>query len=149
MSVARRSGTAPELALRRALHASGYRYRVAYPIPGNRRRTIDIAFTRLKVAVFVDGCFWHGCPVHGTSPRANSAWWKTKLAANAARDADTTAELEARGWLVLRFWEHEAATEAARQVEAVVTERRKQMRLDQPPRKAHVGGGPVQKLDAR
>ena len=89
MSVAPRRDTAPELALRRALHAAGYRYRVVHPVPGNRRRSIDIAFTRAGVAVFVDGCFWHGCPEHGTRPRANSDWWSTKLAANHARDEDT------------------------------------------------------------
>ena len=69
MSLARRRDTAPEVALRGTLHAAGLRYRVAYPVPGQRRRTIDVAFPRQKLAVFVDGCFWHGCPEHGTSPR--------------------------------------------------------------------------------
>lgn len=107
MSVAARRDTAPELALRRALHAAGYRYRVVYPVPGNRRRTIDIAFTRARVAVFVDGCFWHGCPQHGTQPRANYAWWRTKLAANEVRDRDTDRLLNETGWRVVRIWEHE------------------------------------------
>lgn len=107
MSVAARRDTAPEMALRRALHAAGHRFRVVYPVPANRRRTIDIAFTRAKVAVFVDGCFWHGCPEHGTQPRANSDWWTTKLAANKARDEDTDRLLREAGWHVIRIWEHE------------------------------------------
>jgi DNA mismatch endonuclease (patch repair protein) len=113
MSTARRRDTGPELALRRALHAAGLRYRVAYPVPGQRRRTIDVAFTRLRLAVFVDGCFWHGCPEHGTVPRSNAAWWRTKIRANQARDRDTDRVLSAFGWSVLRFWEHAPASEAA------------------------------------
>jgi DNA mismatch endonuclease (patch repair protein) len=113
MSNARRRDTAPEIALRRELHARGLRYRVAYPVPGQRRRTIDIAFTRAKVAVMVDGCFWHGCPDHGTRPKANSAWWREKLAANAARDTDTNRVLQELGWRVVRIWEHERPASAA------------------------------------
>ncbi|MFB8229605.1 very short patch repair endonuclease [Cellulosimicrobium sp. NPDC055967] len=120
MSIARRKDTEPELALRRELHARGLRYRVTYPVPGQRRRTIDIAFTRAKVAVFVDGCFWHGCPEHGTMPRSNSAWWQGKLAANRARDDDTDATLRSLGWAVLRIWEHEPAVEAAARIKAMV-----------------------------
>ncbi|GAA5161349.1 very short patch repair endonuclease [Ornithinimicrobium tianjinense] len=113
--MAARRDTAPEVALRRALHAQGRRFRVVYPVPGNRRRTIDIAFTRAKVAVFVDGCFWHGCPEHGTQPRANSGWWAAKLAANRARDEDTDRLLREAGWRVIRVWEHEdVATALAR-----------------------------------
>ncbi len=120
MSRARRRDTAPEIALRKLLHARGLRYRVAYPVPGQRRRTIDIAFTRQKLAVFVDGCFWHGCPEHGTSPRANSEWWRRKLEANHARDLDTDAMLRDRGWTVLRIWEHEEADRAAAKVRTVL-----------------------------
>lgn len=120
MSTARRRDTAPELALRKAVHALGLRYRVAYPVPGQRRRTIDLAFTRAKVAVFVDGCFWHGCPTHGSSPRQNSAWWTQKLAANYARDRDTDRMLDELGWTVLRVWEHEDFSEAAARVAASV-----------------------------
>lgn len=120
MSQAARRDTAPELALRRALHARGLRYRVCYPVPGQRRRTIDIAFTRARVAVFVDGCFWHACPVHGTSPSANNQWWATKLAANSARDRDTTATLEEMGWRVVRVWEHTPVDEAMRRVLGVL-----------------------------
>ncbi|WP_350339734.1 very short patch repair endonuclease [Actinotalea lenta] len=93
-----RRDTGPELALRSRLHAAGHRYRVGYPVPGMPHRTIDIAFTRAKVAVFVDGCFWHGCPVHRGIPEANRAWWMKKLAANRRRDAETTAHLESLGW---------------------------------------------------
>ena len=114
MSTARRRDTAPELALRRELHSLGLRYRVTYPVPGQRRRTIDVAFTRLRLAIFVDGCFWHGCPEHGTQPRSNSAWWEQKLAANTARDRDTDRLLVEAGWTVLRFWEHADSGEAAR-----------------------------------
>ena len=106
MSVARRRDTRAEVLLRRELHARGLRYRVALPIASNRRRSIDIAFTRARLAVFVDGCFWHACPDHGTAPVANSEWWRTKLGANVARDRDTTRLLEASGWTVLRIWEH-------------------------------------------
>lgn len=113
MSAARRKDTAPELALRRELHARGLRYRVAYPVPGQRRRTIDVAFTRAKIAVFVDGCFWHGCPDHGTSPRSNSTWWGEKLAANIARDADTNRVLAELGWHVVRIWEHDDPSNVA------------------------------------
>lgn len=116
MARARRRDTAPEIALRRELHARGLRYRVAYPVPGQRRRTIDIAFTKRRLAVFVDGCFWHGCPDHGTRPRSNSEWWLSKLAANRDRDADTTVVLEAQGWTVVRFWEHESPVSAADRV---------------------------------
>lgn len=96
------------------------RYRVVYPLPGQRRRTIDVAFTKVRVAVFVDGCFWHGCPEHGTKPRSNSEWWRTKLAANRARDDDTDRLMEELGWTVVRIWEHEAVEIAADRVAAAV-----------------------------
>lgn len=109
MSAQPRRDTLPELTVRRALHSAGLRYRVAYQIPGQRRRTIDIAFTRAKLAVFIDGCFWHGCPEHGTAPKANSTWWREKIRANQARDRDTDRVLRELGWAVLRFWEHTPA----------------------------------------
>lgn len=115
-----RRDTGPELALRSLLHASGLRFRVAYPVPGMPRRSIDIAFTRPKVAVFVDGCFWHGCPVHRGVPRANHDWWAAKLAANRARDAETTEHLAALGWRVLRVWEHEPADQALAATKALL-----------------------------
>lgn len=107
-----RRDTKPELLIRSRLHALGYRFRVDHrPEPGLRCRG-DIVFTRRKLVVFVDGCFWHGCPVHATAPKNNAAWWSAKLAANQARDARNTQALEARGWAVLRLWEHEATDDA-------------------------------------
>lgn len=123
MSVARRRDTAPELQLRRLLHAQGLRYRVAYPVPGARRRTIDIAFTRAKLAVFVDGCFWHGCAVHGTTPKSNTEWWIAKIEANRRRDLETSLALEAQGWAVLRVWEHESAGESAARISLALSQR--------------------------
>ncbi len=108
MQRTRQRDTAAELALRSALHRAGLRYRVDLaPIPGVRGRA-DVVFPRQRIAVYVDGCFWHSCPVHQTHPRANSAWWAAKLQANRERDADTDRRLAEAGWLVLRFWEHEA-----------------------------------------
>ncbi|MER0445959.1 very short patch repair endonuclease [Streptomyces sp. Edi4] len=108
--------TTPELAVRKLLHAAGMRYRVNVPVPGMPRRTIDIAFGRAKLAVFMDGCFWHGCPQHATHPKANAEWWRTKLDRNMARDRETTEHLAAAGWTVLRFWEHESPEFVARLV---------------------------------
>jgi DNA mismatch endonuclease, patch repair protein len=107
MSRQRRRDTAPELSLRRALHAAGYRYRVTYPVPGMARRTFDVAFTRQRKAVFIDGCFWHGCPVHGTVPTSNGEWWCAKIERNQGRDGETTMHLQDLGWSVLRVWEHD------------------------------------------
>lgn len=112
--------TGPELLLRRRLHAAGLRYRVHFrPIPGVRR-TADIVFTRAKVAVFVDGCFWHRCPEHGTLPKTNADWWAAKLARNGERDADTGRLLSEAGWTVLRVWEHEDPQDAADRVRLAV-----------------------------
>ena len=120
MAGVRQRDTAAELALRRSLFARGLRYRVQYPVEGRPRRTIDIAFTRAKIAGFVDGCYWHGCPLHGTQAKNNAAWWSSKIAANQQRDADTSAHLEGLGWVVVRIWEHEAAGEAAARVVAAL-----------------------------
>ncbi|AMY20935.1 MULTISPECIES: very short patch repair endonuclease [Nocardiaceae] len=116
LSKQRRRDTKPELALRRLLHAAGLRYRVdRAPLPGLRRRA-DVVFTRARVAVYVDGCFWHSCPVHATHPRNNAQWWADKLAGNVARDRDTDRRLEEAGWTVVRIWEHEDPTAAAEKV---------------------------------
>jgi DNA mismatch endonuclease (patch repair protein) len=117
MSTLARRDTKPELELRRELHRRGLRYRAQVKVPGNNRRTIDIAFTRVRLAVYVDGCFWHGCPEHHVPPQTNSDWWTWKIGRNQARDADTDRQLGAAGWSVLRLWEHVPATEAAVQVE--------------------------------
>jgi DNA mismatch endonuclease (patch repair protein) len=120
MSRQKRRDTEPELLLRRMLFAMGLRYRVNATLPSMPRRRADVVFTRVRVAVFVDGCFWHRCPVHRTDPANNGAWWQEKLAGNVARDADTNARLRALGWTVLRFWEHEDMTAAAATVFDVV-----------------------------
>lgn len=112
--------TKPEMALRRELHRIGLRYRVNRPVlPGVRRRA-DVVFTPARVAVFVDGCFWHGCPSHGTRPKANADWWAAKLAGNVARDRDTDARLDAAGWRVVRVWEHEDMRAAAGNVRSIL-----------------------------
>ena len=119
MSRQPRTGTSPELALRRELHRRGLRFRVNLPLvpAGLPRRRADIAFTRQRVAVFVDGCFWHVCPLHATAPIANGSWWGTKLARNVARDRDTDTRLVSAGWSVVRVWEHLSTAEAATEVE--------------------------------
>jgi DNA mismatch endonuclease (patch repair protein) len=104
----RRRDTSPELAVRRLLHAAGCRYRVDFPPLGGRRRA-DVVFTRHRIAVFIDGCYWHGCPEHGSLPKRNSDYWLPKLARNSERDRETDTLLRAAGWLPLRFWEHESA----------------------------------------
>ena len=93
--------------VRRALHAEGLRYRVGLPVPGRPRRTIDVAFTGIRLAVFVDGCFWHGCPTHRTWPKTNADWWLQKIDANRSRDAETDQILSECGWRVIRVWEHD------------------------------------------
>jgi DNA (cytosine-5)-methyltransferase 1 len=115
MRSTKRRDTKPELALRSELHRLGLRFFVDRAIVGTRRRA-DILFPRDRVAVYVDGCYWHACPDHGTTPKANREWWVAKLEANQARDQDTVAKLCAAGWTVLRFWEHDDPAVAAGQV---------------------------------
>jgi DNA mismatch endonuclease (patch repair protein) len=120
MKRVRRRDTRPELLLRRELHHLGLRYRVDTSPLGGRRRA-DVVFTKQRVAVFVDGCFWHVCPVHGTTPKSNSEFWEAKLTANQRRDRATDTELIAAGWRVVRVWEHaDMALEAAK-VQATVS----------------------------
>lgn len=119
----RKIGTAPEMELRRRLHRGGLRFRIGLPVPGRPRRTIDIAFTRARLAVFVDGCFWHGCPDHGGKPRTNAAFWEAKIAGNRTRDRETDAHLEGAGWVVLRLWEHVLPAEAVYAVRAALAAR--------------------------
>lgn len=120
MSRARRRDTLPELLVRREAHRRGLRYRVDAPLPGMARRRADMLFGRARVAVFVDGCFWHACPAHESMPRANGRWWAEKLAGNVARDRETDAHLRASGWTVLRFWEHEQPRDVVDAIEVVV-----------------------------
>ena len=117
-----RRDTPCELALRRVLHGRGFRYRVDWSIPSSRSRA-DLAFIGARVLVFVDGCFWHGCPKHGTWPKANSEWWRAKIQANRERDARNTTALRRLGWTVVRVWEHEPPEQAARRIAAVVRRR--------------------------
>ncbi|MEU6572527.1 very short patch repair endonuclease [Streptomyces sp. NPDC046805] len=108
--------TKPELALRRAVHALGLRYRVSCrPLP-TVRRTGDLVFTRAHVVVFLDGCFWHGCPQHHTAAKTNASYWASKVERNRERDRETDLLLKEAGWAVLRIWEHEDPTAAAARV---------------------------------
>ena len=120
MSRQRTRDTETELILRRDLHRRGLRYRVDAPLPGMARRRADLIFTRAKVAVMVDGCFWHGCPEHGTKPATNREWWAAKLARNIERDRETDAHLRSLGWTVLRVWEHEDMRDAANTIARLV-----------------------------
>ncbi|MGQ0846836.1 MAG: very short patch repair endonuclease [Sporichthyaceae bacterium] len=129
-SVSRRMQNTPtrdtpcELKLRKLLHRAGLRYRVDYRPIKEVRRKADVVFTKAKVAVFVDGCFWHNCPTHGTWPKANAEWWREKLEGNTARDRNTDERLAEAGWTVVRIWEHEVPEEAATKViEALSAER--------------------------
>ncbi len=108
MAAIRRCDTSPEIALRSALHRRGIRFRKDYPIrlDGKLIRP-DIVFTKRRIAVFVDGCFWHSCPDHGRQPAANNGYWSPKLTGNAQRDKQQTMLLRNAGWTVVRFWEHE------------------------------------------
>lgn len=118
MSATRRRDTAAELAVRRELHRRGLRYRVEVKLPTLPRRSMDIVFSRAKLVVLVDGCFWHGCPQHGTTATANHDYWTAKITANQLRDRDTDDRLRHAGWTVLRVWEHEQPGPVADRVQA-------------------------------
>lgn len=119
----RQRDTRPELALRRAIWGLGLRYRVHIsPLKG--RGKADVVFRRERVAVYVDGCYWHGCPSHGTIPKNNREWWSNKIETNRQRDAETQRHLAESGWLAIRIWEHEDPMKAAQQVARYVLARR-------------------------
>jgi DNA mismatch endonuclease (patch repair protein) len=123
MQAAKPRDTAPEKALRSALHRRGLRYRIDIkPIKGLNRRA-DIIFRSAKVAVFVDGCFWHGCPIHGTQAKANAEFWSFKIKQNQERDIDTTKHLEEAGWKVIRVWEHENPEKASEKIYKIIGKR--------------------------
>lgn len=123
----KRKNTSPELAVRRRLHAAGLRYRVDFPAdPTDRRRRADIVFTRSRVAVFIDGCFWHGCPMHFVPPKSNADYWGPKIAGNMKRDLLSSERLRNAGWQVLRFWEHEDPATVTRVIVDVVRPHRDQ-----------------------
>lgn len=128
MQLTPRRDTPCELAVRSAVHQLGLRFRVDWRLPGTRRRA-DLAFASAKVAVFIDGCFWHACPKHATWPKANARWWRDKIETNVRRDRDTDSMLKKSGWKVLRFWEHEnSGTAALAIVRAVNSRRARRMR---------------------
>ncbi len=120
MSRVRNKDTAAEMAIRRDLHSRGFRYRVNLRIPEAGRSRADIAFTKKRVVVFVDGCFWHKCPDHATFPKSNERWWADKLDTNVRRDRSIDSALERGGWTVLRIWEHEDPKEAVDMIAAAV-----------------------------
>ncbi len=129
MQAIRSRDTKPEQLIRRMVHAQGLRYRVAArPLP-DLRRTADLVFRPAKVAVFIDGCYWHGCPEHYVPPRTNPGYWSDKVARNMARDRDTDERLTAAGWLVLRFWEHEPSDVCCLKIVDTVRNRRAQLGL--------------------
>lgn len=124
MSRQKSRNTQVEIELRRYLHAAGLRYRIhRRPVLGVRREA-DIVFGPARVAVFVDGCFWHGCPEHATWPKSNAEFWREKIEGNRRRDANTDALLAKAGWLVVRVWEHEGIEAAAARVQRAVAARR-------------------------
>lgn len=113
MKANRRRDTKPEILIRRALHSKGLRYRIDFPLRFEDSRVRpDIVFTRRRVAVFVDGCFWHGCPQHYIPPRSNAEFWAEKIHHNVDRDLRDTAALAQHGWTVVRIWEHEEVPDA-------------------------------------
>lgn len=127
MAKVRQKGTDAEIAVRRELHRRGLRYRVNYEVLKKPRRVADVALPALKIAIFIDGCFWHGCPKHATWPKQNAEFWRQKIEANRLRDADTNSRLLESGWTVLRFWEHESpidATDAVAQAVAIAKAKR-------------------------
>lgn len=123
MAKVRQKGTSAELSLRKALHARGLRYRLHVPLLTKPRRVADIVFSSARVAVFVDGCFWHGCPQHASWPKSNAEFWREKIETNRTRDADTDQRLRAMGWKVVRIWAHEDAGRAAIRIGSIVHSR--------------------------
>lgn len=128
MQVTRQRDTAAETAVRRILHSLGLRFRIDRQVVPDLRRRADIVFVSARVAVFIDGCFWHSCPIHRTSPRANGKWWEDKLAENRRRDLDTNRRLRDAGWHVERIWEHEAPAMAAARIAKVVRARLRRLK---------------------
>jgi DNA mismatch endonuclease (patch repair protein) len=123
MQSVRQKDTSAESALRRELFGLGLRYRLQVPVLTKPRRVADVTFIGPRVAVFVDGCFWHGCPEHATWPKKNAEFWRTKILTNQARDRDTDARLCADGWEVVRVWAHEKPRAAAARIAKIVRQR--------------------------
>lgn len=127
MKQVRQKDTDVELAVRRILFRRGLRYRINYRVSPRSRSRADIFFTKYKLAVFIDGCFWHACPEHGTLPTSNQAWWMNKLETNVARDRQVNTVLRVDGLRVVRFWAHEDPVAVADAVEACLDELRERM----------------------
>ena len=128
MRSTRRRDTSIEVQVHVLLLERCLRFEVDRSIAGVTRSRPDLVFWDERVAVFLDGCFWHSCPVHGTTPHANRSWWLEKLAANVERDRRHDHELRTAGWLVLRFWEHEDPGFVVDTIESRVCERREAVR---------------------
>lgn len=116
MKAAKPRDTAPEKSLRSELHKKGLRYRIDVKPLKELNRRADIVFRSAKVAIFVDGCFWHGCPIHGTQAKANAEFWRNKIKQNQARDSETNQLLKKAGWKVVRVWEHEDSEKASKKI---------------------------------
>lgn len=125
MARVRQKGTGAELAIRKELYRMGARYRVDFAVLKKPRRVADIAFPGLEIAVFVDGCFWHGCPEHASWPKQNAEFWRQKIETNRARDLDTDSRLVALGWEPIRVWEHESPASAAQRIMGLVARAKK------------------------
>jgi DNA mismatch endonuclease (patch repair protein) len=128
MSLVQTNGTTPELRLRCLLYARGLRYRVNRTLPASVRCRPDVVFGPARVAVFVDGCFWHGCLDHASWPNVNGEWWRAKIERTRERDEQITSALGRTGWLVMRFWEHDDPAAIADAVENAVLSRRVRMK---------------------
>jgi DNA mismatch endonuclease, patch repair protein len=124
MSAQLSQNTQIEVRLRSLLHARGLRYRVHRRPLSGLNRVADVVFTRAKVAVFVDGCFWHGCPAHGTWPKRNAEFWREKIERNVKRDRETDASLVEAGWSPVRVWEHDDVEDAVDRIVALILQRR-------------------------
>lgn len=122
-----RRNTAFELAVRSLLHKRGLRYRVDCRVIPTWRRRADIVFRRVRLAVFLDGCFWHGCPAHGSKPRRNASWWRAKIKRNRLRDAETTERVRRHGWTVIRVWEHQDPQQVATRIAKTVLRLRRRI----------------------
>lgn len=127
MKSVRQADTALELNLRSALHRLGVRFRLHRRIIPNRTRTVDIVLPNEKIAIFVDGCFWHSCPQHKTLPKSNRLWWEEKLRANVLRDRESDRILRRLGWRVVRVWQHDDFEEAARRIRKELLNRRRRL----------------------
>jgi DNA mismatch endonuclease (patch repair protein) len=122
MSRIRGKNTRPEIVIRKKLWSLGLRYRVNYKLPGRP----DVVFVSRRLAIFIDGCFWHRCPLHYQSPATNRLFWETKITSNVQRDRDVEAQLAREGWTVLRFWEHEVKDDPDRVIQSILTQVRGQ-----------------------